>query len=67
MDEEGIAVWEEALGPGVHVSDLVDPAFLAAQDAQIKEMVQASINHPSVLFFAFFNEGESDSPRACPG
>lgn len=27
-DEAGIVVWEETLGPGVHLSNLQDPYFL---------------------------------------
>lgn len=39
---------------------------LAHQEAQIDEMVGASISHPSVLMHGFFNEGPSSDPRACP-
>ncbi len=37
------------------------------QIQQMNDMISASFNHPSVVFFAFFNEGPSDDPNACPG
>eukprot|EP00899_Mesostigma_viride_P018527 jgi/Mesvir1/26676/Mv20458-RA.3 len=67
MDEAGIAVWEETLGPSVTLDHLHDAAFMAAHLAAVEEMVLASINHPSVLLLAFFNEGPSKDPAACNG
>eukprot|EP01147_Barroeca_monosierra_P006618 gene6618-325_t len=66
-DEYGIVVWEETLGPGVKVKDLLDPYWMKYQVEAINQMISASINHPSVLFHAFYNEGPSNNPIACPG
>ncbi len=66
-DENGIAVWEETLGPGVSVSDLQNNYWMKYQLIQVDEMVSASINHPSVIFFAFYNEGPSQHKEACDG
>eukprot|EP00051_Salpingoeca_urceolata_P003028 m.54651 g.54651 ORF g.54651 m.54651 type:complete len:630 (-) comp12473_c0_seq1:165-2054(-) len=66
-DSEGIAIWEETLGPGVSVSDLTNPYFMKYQVEAVNEMVSASFNHPSVIFHAFYNEGPSERSAACPG
>ncbi|EGD74550.1 hypothetical protein PTSG_05914 [Salpingoeca rosetta] len=66
-DEHGIMVWEETLGPGVTVKDLTSPYWMRYQLQAVNEMISASINHPSVIFHAFYNEGPSDNPAACPG
>lgn len=67
LDEEGIAIWEETLGPGVSLSDLQDPYFMKYQLQQVAEMVETSINHPSIIVHGFNNEGPSDKQAACPG
>jgi len=66
-DEEGIIVWEEALGPAVTTADIQSPYFMQYQIQQINEMISASISHPSVIFWGFFNEGPSSDVNACPG
>jgi len=33
----------------------------------VNEMISASINHPSVILHAFYNEGPSNNPASCPG
>lgn len=66
-DESGIVVWEETLGPGVSVHDLQDAYWMKYQLQQVDEMISASINHPSVIFFAFYNEGPSSDHAACSG
>jgi len=66
-DEVGIAVWEETLGPGVKTSDLLNAYFMKYQIQAVNEMISASINHPSVILHAFYNEGPSNDPKACPG
>jgi len=66
-DENGIAIWEETLGPNVRTSNLLDPYFMKYQIEAVNEMISASINHPAVLFHAFYNEGPSNDPKACPG
>lgn len=58
-DEHGVAVWEEALGPGTKTADMNDTAFMQQQVAAVSNMVETSINHPSVFLHGFFNEGPS--------
>lgn len=67
LDEAGFAMWEEALGPGVSVKDIQDPLFMKYQLQQMEEMMEASMNHPSIMLWGWFNEGPSDDPKACPG
>merc|ERR1712130_197615 len=33
----------------------------------VNEMISASINHPSVILYGFYNEGPSNDHKACPG
>ena len=66
-DEHGVAVWEEALGPGTTTSDMNNTFFMAQQVAAVSNMVSTSINHPSVFFAAFYNEGPSNDVDACVG
>ncbi|CAE7938964.1 GUSB [Symbiodinium sp. KB8] len=58
-DEQGLLVWEEVLGWQNTVSDFSDPTFMAQSLRMAEEMARASANHPSVIFYGFFNEGES--------
>eukprot|EP01061_Rhynchopus_euleeides_P009140 TRINITY_DN18285_c0_g4_i1.p1 TRINITY_DN18285_c0_g4~~TRINITY_DN18285_c0_g4_i1.p1 ORF type:complete len:638 (+),score=241.78 TRINITY_DN18285_c0_g4_i1:86-1915(+) len=66
-DENGIAMWEECLGPGVQVANIEDPWFMQNQVVQAHEMVSASINHACVFMWGFFNEAHSEDDRSCPG
>eukprot|EP00463_Aulacantha_scolymantha_P004788 TRINITY_DN5948_c0_g1_i1.p1 TRINITY_DN5948_c0_g1~~TRINITY_DN5948_c0_g1_i1.p1 ORF type:complete len:230 (-),score=27.72 TRINITY_DN5948_c0_g1_i1:73-762(-) len=67
LDEAGIVMWEETLGPGVSVKDLKDwDGFMYHQLQQIDEMLNASYNHPSIMTWGFFNEGPSSDSSACP-
>lgn len=69
-DELGILVWEESLGWGNHAGrrgngrpfELSDPDFRRLQLEQTRLMVRNSFNHPSVIFFGFLNECQSDHP-----
>ena len=67
LDEAGIGMWEETLGPGVSTSDLESDYWMRYQLQQVAEMVETSANHPSVLYHAFYNEGPSSDHRACDG
>lgn len=67
LDESGIVIWEETLGPGVSAKDINSTAFMSAHVRAAGEMVGASFAHPSVIFHAFFNEGPSNDPGACHG
>ena len=67
LDEAGVGIWEEALGPGVSTADIQNPYFMAMQVEAVTSMVQTSANHPSVLLHGFFNEGPSNDKAACVG
>ena len=64
-DENGVAMWEECLGPGVSSSDIHSSWFMQNQLQQADEMIAASANHPSVFFWGFFNAGPSDETSSC--
>ena len=66
-DENGIAIWSETLGPGVKVLNLQDPYFMQYQIQAVNEMLDAAINNPSIVWWAFYNEGPSNSIAAGPG
>jgi len=67
LDEGGFAMWEETLGPGVSLNDTQDWShFMKYQLQQVEEMLEASMNHPSIMVWAWFNEGPSDNQAACP-
>lgn len=65
LDEAGIVMWEEALGPGVSTGNTQDPVFMSSHLTAVTEMVTTSIAHPCVILHAFFNEGPSDNKEAC--
>ena len=58
-DENGVLVWEEALGWGNRPNELSNPDFIEGQVHTVREMVRASFNHPSVIISAFLNEFDS--------
>ncbi|ETO00451.1 Beta-galactosidase [Reticulomyxa filosa] len=66
-DENGIMIWSETLGPKVSVENLTNPYFLKYQVQAVNEMIDSAINNPSVVLWAFYNEGPSNNPEACPG
>ena len=64
-DEMGVLVWEESLGwqngnpnfvKQFDGDDVTDAEFCDLQVAQTREMVRASLNHPSVVISGFLNE-----------
>ena len=63
-DERGILVWDEALAWGNRVDVLTEARFMAAELGTAHAMVSDGINHPSIVLWGFFNEGESDQPNA---
>eukprot|EP00439_Symbiodinium_sp_Y106_P084512 s20_g25.t3 len=81
LDESGMAMWEETLGPGVWHLSFVDAFkvlkqfrcmheidwghFMKYQLQQVDEMLAASMNHPSIMAWAWFNEGPSNELAAC--
>ncbi len=60
-DRIGMLVWEEALGWGDCGERLSNPVFCDGQEAQVRRMVRASVNHPSVVIWGFLNECDSSS------
>lgn len=60
-DSFGILVWEESLGWGNSPEQMADPEFCDLQEKQTRLMVRNSINHPSVIIWAFMNEHASFS------
>ena len=67
LDEAGIVMWEEALGPGVSSKDIATPSFMQQQVIAVTSMVRTSIHHPSIILHGFFNEGPSGDAAACTG
>ena len=65
-DSVGILVWTESLGWGDNAERLVTPAFGDLQERQTRQMVRDAINHPSVIIWAFLNEGESQKEESKP-
>eukprot|EP00117_Sycon_ciliatum_P029762 scpid38042/ scgid23617/ Beta-glucuronidase; Beta-D-glucuronoside glucuronosohydrolase len=64
-DEMGILVWQENLGWGNSESDLTNPDFVKALLQGVDEMVNNTFNHPSIIIWAFLNEGASNKKSAC--
>ena len=65
LDENGLLMWSETVGPAVTVKDTQDSNFLYYQSQQVTEMLDNAMNHPSIIIWAFFNEGPSDVDVAC--
>ena len=65
-DEQGMLVWEEALGWGNQPEEITAPHFAAAQLRQLAPMVKKSGNHPSVILWGFLNEGASAEESCRP-
>lgn len=55
-DEKGIVVWEEGLSWENPIQDVKNPVFFEQHLIGLNEMISASFNHPSIIFFGFFNE-----------
>lgn len=65
-DELGILVWEESLGWGNTSWDIANEDVLTEAIAATKEMIWRDINHPSIIMWAFMNEGDSECPASVP-
>jgi beta-glucuronidase len=65
LDENGLIMWCETLGPNVSVQNTQDAVFLKYQAKQVNEMLDNALNHASIAFWAFFNEGPSNVAEAC--
>ncbi|MBS1371560.1 MAG: beta-galactosidase [Lentisphaeria bacterium] len=59
-DQLGFLVWEESLGWGDDVNVQADPKFRRLQVEQTVNMVECSINHPSIILWGFMNEAGDD-------
>eukprot|EP00928_Gymnodinium_smaydae_P073392 TRINITY_DN56601_c0_g1_i1.p1 TRINITY_DN56601_c0_g1~~TRINITY_DN56601_c0_g1_i1.p1 ORF type:complete len:707 (-),score=80.53 TRINITY_DN56601_c0_g1_i1:131-2251(-) len=66
LDEHGIVMWEETLGPKVSLSNTQDPSWMKIQLKQLDEMMDMSMNHASIMTWGWFNEGPSEHEGACP-
>ena len=66
LDEAGLLMWCETLGPGVSVANTQDAKWVALQLTQLDEMLDNALNHASVMTWAWFNEGPSSYQQACP-
>ena len=62
-DRLGLLVWEESLGWGNRPEHVADPEFARLNEEQTRLMVRNSINHPSVIIWAFLNEFASHLPE----
>jgi beta-glucuronidase len=65
-DEAGLIVWEESLGWQARTQHFTNPRFAELQEEQLRRMIRASANHPSVVFWGILNEGESFLPESRP-
>eukprot|EP00929_Paragymnodinium_shiwhaense_P046435 TRINITY_DN23639_c0_g1_i1.p1 TRINITY_DN23639_c0_g1~~TRINITY_DN23639_c0_g1_i1.p1 ORF type:complete len:464 (+),score=91.85 TRINITY_DN23639_c0_g1_i1:234-1625(+) len=67
LDEHGIVMWEETLGPNVTVQNTEDwDYFMKFQLQQLNQMMDISMNHAAIMTWGWFNEGPSNSEKACP-
>ena len=57
-------MWDEALAWGNRADVLIDPTFMAAELGTASAMLDGAINHPSVILWGFFNEGETNNASA---
>ncbi|MGG1555233.1 glycoside hydrolase family 2 protein [Paenibacillus ferrarius] len=60
-DERGIFVWEENHARGLSLKDMQHPLFERQCEDCNREMVEAHINHPSIIIWAILNECASDT------
>lgn len=66
LDEAGMVMWSETLGPAVSVANTLDPVFMRFQMQQLNEMLDNAMNHASIMTWGWFNEGPSNEEAACP-
>jgi len=63
-DEAGILVWDEVIGWQQTAQHLTDERFIAAQLANMEEMVAMAQLHPSVIIYGILNESDSQDPAS---
>ncbi|WP_043582026.1 glycoside hydrolase family 2 protein [Geminisphaera colitermitum] len=61
-DRAGFLVWAETLGWAQPQSDACDASINALHRDAALALVDTSLNHPSVIIYAFLNESCSDTP-----
>lgn len=55
------------MGASATLSNLTDwNVFMKYELQQLDEMMDQSLNHPSIMTWAWFNEGPTDDERVCP-
>ncbi len=62
-DKLGVLVWDETLGWNNTPEQMGNLAFILQNVEQLKRMILASFNHPSVIVWGFLNECASDTPE----
>lgn len=60
-DEQGILVWEENHARGLSLEQMKNPNFEPQAESCIQEMIDAHINHPSIIIWGILNECASDT------
>ncbi|MCC7204466.1 MAG: hypothetical protein IT441_05255 [Phycisphaeraceae bacterium] len=65
-DQAGLLVWQEAIGWQHKAEHLTNEYFLSLQEQQIRAMIGATQNHPSVILWGILNESESHIPASRP-
>ncbi len=63
-DEAGICVWDEVTGWQQTAQHLTNERFIAAQLANLEEMVSMAQLHPSVIIYGILNESDSQDPAS---
>ncbi|MCR4902467.1 MAG: hypothetical protein K6A23_06390 [Butyrivibrio sp.] len=66
-DERGIIVWEENHARGLSEEQMKNPNFEEQAEKCIEEMINAHINHPSIIIWGILNEcaSETEYGREC--
>lgn len=60
-DEQGILIWEENHARGLTLEQMENPNFEQQAETCIEEMINAHINHPSIIIWGILNECASDT------
>lgn len=60
-DEQGILVWEENHARGLSLEQMENPYFEEQAENCIREMIDAHINHPSIIIWGILNECASET------
>lgn len=66
-DEMGLCVWSESTGWQQKAEHLNDEHYMRAALLNVREMVAAARNHPSVILWGVLNEGYAHEPACHEG